>query len=188
MPSPVVTITQAAQALRIKAKRISGWVERGYLKPIARKGKSPYSAHLFQLEAVKAVALKLAGGAFWFQAPAGYLTTTEAGRVMNRSGQRVAVLFHKGEVKGKVLRASMCGGRGRIFVLKSSAEEWARRDRESRQTKYVTVNDNTPKNKPRERAVTNPLISPYDAECLAARRRLFEERGRRWPRWMRNSI
>lgn len=187
MPSPVVTISEAAKHLRIKAKRISNWVENGYVRSIGRKGSHPNSAHLFRLDDVKAVAAKLRGGNYWFKTPEGYVTPTAAGQMMDLCAQHVIRLYRKGELKGKTMPCSI-GTRERVFILKAAAEEWYRKKQEERRVYYVTVNDTNPKKKPRERNVTNPLISPYDYEALVARRRLFEERGRRWPRWMRNSI
>ena len=177
-------VADAALILGRKMGTLQAWKNGGRFKPKAfltnrRGAKKP----LYDLEEIRKVNEVLVDPRF-MQPPEGYLTSSEAGGIMDRSGASVCTMFRKGKLQG----ISVVTGRSkpRVFILKTSAEEFAAAEMEAARGKFVSVSEHdlryTVTNEPLDIVYEKPLIADNHAVCLDARRKLWEENNRVWPK------
>lgn len=169
----LVTITEAARILKRKPGTVGRWVDDKKVPVVSLEGNGRGALRrLIRLADARAYGKKTANPA-GRTPPKGFVTATEAGGIMQLSPATVCRMFHSGKIKG--VTAQWGENRHTIYVLKSEAEEYARK-RQAATVFFVDHNEREVRESERRRELpVNPIVSANHRECLAARRERFEE-------------
>lgn len=184
-PGKYVTVGEAARILGRKYGTVGSWASRGKVKTIRTipSVKGGPAKKLILLEEARRYA-KSHRNPGAMAPPKGFVSTTEAGQIIQKCGQTVTRLWREGKLQGLTIQFGR--KKHRVFINKESAEAYAAVER---QENFSYVDHREKKVQPRvEVCRGSPLTTYHNLECLAARRRRLEEMGMVWPEWLRNSV
>jgi hypothetical protein len=183
-PTDLVSARQIAEHYGISVCSVRGWVERGILF-VKKKGYRRTHPHLYLWSDV--VALNYTPGVDCRNAdslcPPGHVTCRAAADKLGLSGQHIRRMAATGKIASYAVRLGGVGAgfrqrylyfipKAAIAIALSAAEAEARDLR--KKGVFFTQAVIT--------AIQKPLISPINDACLIARRELWQQASRVWPK------
>lgn len=175
MTDRTVTLVEGAEIVGCNWKTLSMRVRLGHFSCVGVR-PGPGSARLYRLSDIRKSSRDNLGS-LHFKPPDGYYTAIEAGAVIGMPG--TTVCKKAGEFNTLRLPWGV-RGRKRVFFEKSSVHEYAAKN--AKVVKFVNSRERETTAVKMDEYHEILVTSPNDQVCLYARRKLWEEKGRKWPK------